>query len=192
MNSFFSVEVYFKILFLNRIFSIFKYSLSTEINTLNQYISCFLFTEKTRTSPYLEKGEIKNKTVVVGRNATIPCYELISGTLPDFRWLRWKGRQDPVVLNIIASGTSEFNKSVVEVVKAARYKQVSKKSHRSNDQAPLYGVELVFTNITKQDEGFYTCLVTNHIGHDFKTMYLTVRESSEFYIKIPIYLVIAK
>lgn len=155
----------------------------TIIHNQSINLSLSLFTEKTRTSPYLEKGEIKNKTVVVGSNATIPCYELISGTLPDFRWLRWKGPQDPAVLDVIATGNSKFNKSVVEVVEAARYKQVSKKSHRSNDQAPLYGVELVFTNITKQDEGFYTCLVTNHIGHDFKTMYLTVQKSSEFFSK---------
>ncbi|XP_066927035.1 fibroblast growth factor receptor 2-like isoform X2 [Clytia hemisphaerica] len=134
--------------------------------------------EKTRTSPYLEKGEIKNQTEFVGTNATIPCYELISGTLPDFRWLRWKGKENHTVLNTIATGTSKFNKSVVEVLQAARYKQVSKKSHRSNDQAPLYGVELVFSNITEADEGFYTCLVTNHIGHDYKTMYLTVKKSN--------------
>ena len=135
-----------------------------------------IFPEKTRTSPYLEKGEINNQTVQVGKNATIPCYELISGTLPDFRWLRWKEKVNKTVLNIIASGTSNFDTSIVEVLEAERYKQVSKKSHRSNDQLPLYGVELVFTNVTVSDSGFYTCLVTNHIGHDYKTMYLTVSE----------------
>ena len=130
------------------------------------------FTEKTRTSPYLEKGEIKNQTVFVGTNTTIPCYELISGTLPDFRWLRWKGAVNATVLGTIASGTSLFNQSVVEVLLAERYKQVSKKSHRSNDRTPLYGVELVLTNVSLADEGFYTCLVTNHIGHDYKTCLL--------------------
>ena len=84
------------------------------------------------------------------------------------------------MLNTIATGTSQFNESVVEVLQAARYKQVAKKSNRSNDQAPLYGVELVFSNITEADQGFYTCLVTNHIGHDYKTMYLTVKKSSRF------------
>lgn len=132
--------------------------------------------EKTRTSPYLEKGEINNQTVHVGNNATIPCYELISGTLPDFRWLRWKDKVNETALNIIASGISNFDTSIVEILEAERYKQVSKKSHRSNDQTPLYGVELVFTNVSVTDSGFYTCLVTNHIGHDFKTMYLTVTD----------------
>jgi Immunoglobulin I-set domain. len=87
---------------------------------------------------------------------------------------------DKNVLGTIASGTSRFNKSVVDVLLAERYKQVSKESHRSNDQTPLYGVELVFTNVTIADQGFYTCLVTNHIGHDYKTMYLTVLKSSKY------------
>ena len=43
-----------------------------------------------RTRPFLERGDIENKTAPVGTNTTLPCYELISGTIPDFRWLKWK------------------------------------------------------------------------------------------------------
>ena len=127
-----------------------------------------VFTEKTRTSPYLEKGEVENRTAIVGQNVSIPCYELISGTLPDFRWLKWKRKPNLTVLNMVAEGSKRYDINLgFEIIKANQYNQ---------DRSQLYGIELVLTNVTKHDEGFYTCLVSNHVGHDYVTMYLTIKD----------------
>lgn len=146
----------------------------------NENFSSFIIVEKTRTSPYLEKGEVKNRTAVIGQNVSIPCFELISGTLPDFRWLKWKTTPNVTVLDMVAQDTKEYSKDILEIMKADQYKQVSKQSHRSKAHNPLYGIELVLHNVTESDQGFYTCLVSNHIGHDFVTMYLTVKDCKSF------------
>ncbi|XP_066926169.1 fibroblast growth factor receptor homolog 1-like, partial [Clytia hemisphaerica] len=138
-----------------------------------------LLTRRVDSSLVTDRHDLILKDLVPSDSATYTCkvennFKIIQHNFT----LTVQGKENHTVLNTIATGTSKFNKSVVEVLQAARYKQVSKKSHRSNDQAPLYGVEFVFSNITEADEGFYTCLLTNHIGHDYKTMYLTFKKSN--------------
>ncbi|KAJ7336590.1 Fibroblast growth factor receptor 4 [Desmophyllum pertusum] len=36
-----------------------------------------------------------------------------------------------------------------------------------------YGVELRFTNVTEDDFGLYTCFVSNHIGKDYNSAFLS-------------------
>ena len=126
-----------------------------------------------RTRPFLERGNIQNKTVPVGTNTTIPCYELISGTLPDFRWLKWKHYINDSILDFLvkeAGGMDQY----IQVLKTENYKQISKLA--GNNDRRLYGVELVLNNARKSDSGWYTCLVSNHIGSDYASMYLNVIE----------------
>ena len=90
--------------------------------------------------PFLERGNIQNKTVPVGTNTTIPCYELISGTLPDFRWLKWKHYINYAILDFLvieAGGMDQY----IQVLKTENYKQISKLA--GNSDRRLYGVELV-------------------------------------------------
>ena len=128
-----------------------------------------------RTRPFLERGNIQNKTVPVGTNTTIPCYELISGTLPDFRWLKWKHYINDSILDFLvkeAGGMDQY----IQVLKTENYKQISKLA--GNNDRRLYGVELVLNNARKSDSGWYTCLVSNHIGSDYASMYLNVIEKT--------------
>ena len=128
-----------------------------------------------RTRPFLERGDIENKTAPVGTNTTLPCYELISGTIPDFRWLKWKHYVNYSILNDLPKDSKDMGE-YLQVLKAENYKQVSKPAG-SNDRV-LYGVELVLNNVTVNDSGWYTCLVSNHIGSDYASMYLSVGEST--------------
>ncbi|XP_065650012.1 fibroblast growth factor receptor 1-A [Hydra vulgaris] len=133
--------------------------------------------ERLRVGPYLEKG-LQNQTVFVGSNTTIDCYELISGTIPDFRFLKWKVKPDMNLLNEMISD-STFKKKFVELLDPGSYDSVSKKTSRMNEQNNLYGVQLRLQNVSVNDSGYYTCLVSNHIGSDYVTMYLDVRSNTD-------------
>lgn len=114
---------------------------------------------RPRSAPILQTNLPKNKTVQVGDNVTFTCIVLVSGTLPDFRWLKW-------------------NKSVTSMPKT--YKDILNGSYRLID--PYYyetvqvksnfGVEVTIVNVTEDDFGLYTCFVSNHIGRDFRSTYL--------------------
>ena len=142
----------------------------------------FLSLVKMRVSPYLEKGVVKNQTKYIGENTTIPCYELISGTIPgtvlEFQWLKWKSTPNFKIVDRLIENNQEFgnmNKSMIEFVQADKSRQIVKETRRVNTRSLIYGVELVLTNLTKNDSGFYTCLVSNLIGSDYANMYLDVK-----------------
>lgn len=126
-----------------------------------------------RARPYIERGMIVNQTRFIGETATLQCYEVISGTIPDFRWLKEKQNFSKSFLNFLTKKPEDVNK-YVEILRAELYKQVSKKTQ--SDAGVIYGVELVLPNLTRNDSGWYTCLVTNHVGSDFLSMYLNVIE----------------
>ena len=124
------------------------------------------------TAPYIGKIQ-RDIKVIQGNEIAIPCYNLLGGILPDFRWLRWKGQFNQYVLKTIMSGSGKIDKSIVEVIGADRYRQVKKKSQRLNSK-DIYGVELVFPKVSMSDAGLYTCVVMNHLGYDYKTTKLSV------------------
>lgn len=126
-----------------------------------------------RARPYIERGMLVNHTRFIGETATLQCYEVISGTMPDFRWLKGKQNFSKSFLNFLTKKPEDVHK-YVEILRAELYKQVSKKTR--SDAGVIYGVELVLPNLTRNDSGWYTCLVTNHVGSDFLSMYLNVIE----------------
>ena len=55
------------------------------------------------------------------------------------------------------------------------YKAIRVKGH--------YGVELRITNVTEDDFGLYTCLVSNHNGKDYNSAFLSKEGKPTAYIK---------
>ena len=124
-----------------------------------------------RARPYIEKGMPVNHTRFIGETAILPCYELMGGTLPDFRWLKSKQNITKPLLDFLLEEHEDVSK-YVEILRAELYKQVSKRS----DAGVIYGVELILKNLTRNDSGWYTCLVSNHVGSDSLNMNLNVVE----------------
>ncbi|KAL9983806.1 hypothetical protein ACROYT_G006036 [Oculina patagonica] len=115
---------------------------------------------KPRSRPILEKSLPKNTTVQIGDNATMTCIVLVSGTLPDFRWLKW----DKSVTSMPKLGDDLMNGSY-RLIDPHYYKTIQVKDN--------YGVELRITNVTEDDFGLYTCFVSNHIGKDYNSAFLS-------------------
>ena len=134
-----------------------------------------------RTSPFLEQGTFENQTAYIGQNTSIPCFELISGTLPDFRWLKWKDNNTPNLTTLdhfIYEKHLDEDDLNVKILSAKRYRQIVKTTNRRSQYSNplLHGVQLTLSNVTAEDHGWYTCLVSNHIGGDYVSMYLDVKE----------------
>ena len=107
-------------------------------------------------------GSPKDKKVMLGENATMKCIVVVSGTLPDFRWLKWNQIQE----NYTQSLDFESNAT-------SRYRALSPKYYRTVKEGKYYGVELSVVNVSQQDLGLYTCYVSNHMGHDYRSAILS-------------------
>ena len=88
------------------------------------------------------------------------CIMSAYGTLPDFRWLKW----DKSISSIKKIGDNLENGSY-RLVDPHFYKIIKIKDH--------YGVQLRITNVKEDDLGLYTCFVSNHIGTDYKSAFLS-------------------
>lgn len=133
--------------------------------------------QRVRASPYIEKASVKNQTVVVGDSVLIPCYELITGTIPDFRWFKWAGTFNETLLAKLLKdelGVEAFDEKVIKVIHGKFYRPKRKVTYRVG-KLLVRGVGLHLTNVTQDERGFYTCVATNHIGTDYASMYLEVR-----------------
>ena len=115
---------------------------------------------------------MENATAVEGENATLLC-KALSDSLPHFQWLRW-----------LASPTNTSNQScrienpVYEVIKQ---NQLNGNKHLMlpNGHASkldFHGVKLILVNVTKKDEGKYSCIVGNAIGYAVQQAYIIIRE----------------
>ena len=106
-------------------------------------------------------GFPKDKRVMLGKNATMKCIVVI-GTLADFRWLKWNQIQE----NNTQSLDFESNA-------ASRYRVISQKYYTTVKEGKYYCVELSVVNVSRQDLGLYTCYVSNHLGHDYRSAILS-------------------
>ena len=122
--------------------------------------SVVFLTAKPRSRPILQTDLPKNTTVEIGENATMKCIVLVSGTLPDFRWLKW----DKSVKSLPKLKDNLENGS---------YKLIDPHYHATIQVGENYGVELRINNVTEDDFGLYTCFVSNHIGKDYNSAFLS-------------------
>ncbi|KAJ7336587.1 Fibroblast growth factor receptor 4 [Desmophyllum pertusum] len=118
--------------------------------------------EKSRTKPILKCGSPKNTSVQLGHNASMTCIVLISGTLPDFRWVKW---------NTVPStypSSLDFENGTYTLVNPVQYQTVH--------VGGKYGVKVNIKNVTPNDLGLYTCYVSNHLGSDYRSAFLSERK----------------
>ena len=88
------------------------------------------------------------------------CIVLVSGTLPDFRWLKWDK-------SITSRPRSKDN------LQNGSYQLIDPHYYKTIQVGESYGVELRITNVTEDDFGLYTCFVSNHIGKDHNSAFLS-------------------
>lgn len=90
------------------------------------------------------------------------CIVVISGTLPDFRWLKWNAipKNYPDSL--------DFESGSYNLVNPVQYETVPVDGK--------YGVKVNIQNVTAKDLGMYTCYVSNHLGFNYRNAFLSERE----------------
>ena len=125
--------------------------------------------EKGPVRPVLSAQFPVNKTARIGDNVTFQCIELFSPLLTDYIWLHWNRLppnypdlgfgDDPPLLN------STYYKGInPRHLQAFRVQKPEKR----------YGGRVLLTNVTKEDEGMYTCVVSNHVGKGWRSAFLRV------------------
>lgn len=84
------------------------------------------------------------------------CILLGGRTLSEFTWLKW----DKSVTSIPEVGN---------IFKYGSYHLIRPQYYYTDN----YRVELTITNVTEDDFGLYTCRVSNHIGTDYNSAFLS-------------------
>ncbi|XP_068709972.1 fibroblast growth factor receptor 3-like isoform X1 [Montipora foliosa] len=126
--------------------------------------------ERVRAKPVVL--EMENVTVMEGENATLLC-KALSDSMPHFQWLRWLAPPTNASGNI-SNPSYEVIKQNVQG--GNNHLLVP---HGDTSKLEFHGVKLTLVNVTKKDEGKYTCIVGNAVGYTVKRAYIFVRESSE-------------
>ena len=125
------------------------------------------FVERVRAKPVVLP--MSNATVFVGENATLIC-NAYSDAMPHFQWLRW------FPLHSNSSGNDTDSKKLsYEVIKQNQQDSINYQSS-SNNKHEFHGVTLSLVNVTKKEEGRYTCIVGNALGYSVQNAYIIVQE----------------
>ena len=88
------------------------------------------------------------------------CHVVQSGTLPDFRWLKW-------------DKSVTFVSKIEENLEYGLFKLIDPGYYRSLQLGDEYGSEVTITNVTEDDFGLYTCYASNHIGAEYNSAFLS-------------------
>ena len=118
-------------------------------------------TAKPRTRPILRKDLPENTTVEIGKNATMKCRVVVSGTLPDFRWLKWDKS-----VTFVSKIEDNLNSGSFKLIDPRYYQYYY---HFEGD----YGSGVTIINVTENDFGLYTCYASNHIGAEYNSAFLS-------------------
>ena len=114
---------------------------------------------KPRTRPILQKDLPKNKSAQVGESVTMKCIVLVSGTLPDFRWLKW-------------DTSVTFVSNIRDNLRDGAFQLIDPKYYSGIQRGESYESELKISNVTEEDFGLYTCYTSNHIGAEYNSAFL--------------------
>ena len=86
---------------------------------------------------------------------------MVSGTLPDFRWLKWD------------KSVKFLSRIEDNLDKNGSFKLIDQRYYRSLQSGDEYGSEVTITNVTEDDFGLYTCYASNHIGAEYNSAFLS-------------------
>ncbi|XP_076469664.1 fibroblast growth factor receptor 2-like isoform X2 [Babylonia areolata] len=95
----------------------------------------------------------KNQTVAVGDTATLRCEIVLSDLHPHIQWLKH--------YQVNGSYLSEDKEPYITVIQTATV---------NNSEPEL----LILHNVTAEDAGWYTCIVSNAVGREYASAWLTV------------------
>lgn len=118
--------------------------------------------EKSRTKPILKCGSPKNTSVQLGQNTSMTCIVVVSGTLPDFRWVKWDS------IPSTYPNSLDFDNGSYTLINPMQYQTVHVQGQ--------YGVQVTIQNVTNSDLGLYTCYVSNHLGSDYRSAFLSEKK----------------
>ena len=89
--------------------------------------------------------------------------------LTDYRWLHWKQLPPSYPKLRLESNESPENSSFYSIINSQHYHAF----HVEKEEGK-YGGRVLLTNVTKKDEGMYTCLISNHVGKGWRSAFLKV------------------
>ena len=115
---------------------------------------------KSRTKPILRKDLPRNKSAQVGESVTMKCLVVLSGTLPDFRWLKWDKS-----ITFVSNIRDNLEDGAFQLIDPRYYSTI-------RQRGASYGSELKISNVTEEDFGLYTCYASNHIGAEYNSAFL--------------------
>ena len=108
----------------------------------------------------MRKDFPENTTVEIGKNATMKCRVVVSGTLPDFSWLKW-------------DKSVTFVSKIEDNLENGSFKLIDPRYYHSLHFGDEYGSEVTIINVTEDDFGLYTCYASNHIGAEYNSAFLS-------------------
>ena len=89
------------------------------------------------------------------------CLVLVSGTLPDFRWLKWDKS-----ITFVSNIRDNLEDGAFQLIDPRYYSTIRQRGES-------YGSELKISNVTEEDFGLYTCYASNHIGAEYNSAFLS-------------------